>query len=233
MNKLTFSRRNRKLNELALELGLRKSHVVAFDLPAGYTCPMASECLSKSDKITGKITDGKEMKFRCYAASTEATFASVRKAHWKNFEAIRNLSTDEIADLILSELPKNVKVVRIHSSGDFFSKRYFQAWVRVAFYRPDVKFFGYTKVLKYVSASKPDNFKLVYSFGGKQDSALSNEPTCFVVNNIEQAMEKGVEIACPDSKSANDFEYIMNSKSFAIMLHGVQPAKKGPILELA
>jgi len=233
MNKLTFSRRNRKLNELALELGLRKSHVVAFDLPAGYTCPMASECLSKSDKITGKITDGKEMKFRCYAASTEATFAPVRKAHWKNFEAIRNLSTDEIADLILSELPKNVKVVRIHSSGDFFSKRYFQAWVRVAFYRPDVTFFGYTKIIDYVKANKPDNFNLVYSFGGKQDNKLSDEPTCYVINNIEEAASKGVEIACYTSNSANDYKFIVSKKSFAIMLHGVQPAKKGPILELA
>lgn len=225
MAKLFFSKDNSKLNELAKELGLRKSQVTSFDLPAGYTCPMADECLSKADRVTGKITDGKNVKFRCYAASSESAFKNARNAHWRNFDAIRRLSTNEISDLILSELPKDVKVVRIHASGDFFSQRYFNAWVRVAFSRPDVKFFGYTKVLKYVSASKPDNFKLVYSFGGKQDSALSNEPTCFVVNNIEQAMEKGVEIACPDSKSANDFEYIMNSKSFAILIHGTQPAK--------
>lgn len=225
MTKLTFSKGNRKLNELAKDLGLAKSQVVSFDLPAGHTCPMASECLSKSDKVTGKITDGKSMKFRCYAASSEAAFTSVRKAHWQNFDAVQGLSTDEIADLILSELPKGVRIVRIHASGDFFSKRYFQAWVRVAFYRPDVTFFGYTKVLEYVKAGKPGNFKLVYSYGGKQDNLLTDEPTCFVVTNVEQAILKGVEIACPDSKSANDFQYVVGGKSFALLIHGTQPAK--------
>ena len=58
MAKLSFSKGNRKLNELATDLGLKKSQVISFDLPAGHTCPMASECLSKADKITGKITDG-------------------------------------------------------------------------------------------------------------------------------------------------------------------------------
>lgn len=225
MAKLSFSKGNRKLNELATDLGLKKSQVISFDLPAGHTCPMASECLSKADKITGKITDGQEMKFRCYAASSEAAFTSVRNAHWKNFDAIRNLSIDEITDLILSELPEGVRVVRIHASGDFFSKRYFQAWVRVAFYRPDVTFFGYTKVIEYVKAGKPGNFKLVYSFGGKQDDLLTDEPTCFVIGSIEQAIMKGVEIACPTSNSANDFGYIMGGKSFALLIHGTQPAK--------
>ncbi len=226
MAKLSFSKGNRKLNELAKDLGYRNSQVVSFDLPAGHTCPMASECLSKADKVTGKITDGKDMKFRCYAASGEARFTNVRNAHWGNFEAIRNLSTDEIADLILSQLPKDVKVMRIHASGDFFNKSYFQAWVRVASYRPDIRFFGYTKVLEYVSAGKPGNFKLVYSFGGKQDSKLTVEPTCFVVSDLSQAVLKGVKIACPESKSANDFEYILRGESFALLVHGTQPARK-------
>ena len=225
MTKLTFSKGNRKLNELAKDLGLAKSQVVSFDLPAGYTCPNASECLSKADKVTGKITDGKSMKFRCYAASGEARFKNVRLAHWQNFEAIHGLSTDEIANLILSELPKGVKIVRIHASGDFFNKSYFNAWVRVAGSRPDIIFFGYTKVLGYVSAGKPQNFKLVYSFGGKQDSKLTTEPTCFVVSDISQAILKGIKIACPETKSANDFQYILRGESFALLVHGTQPAK--------
>lgn len=226
MSTLHFSKGNKKLNELAKYLGYSNSQVVSFDLPAGHTCPMANECLSKADKVTGKITDGESMKFRCYAASGESAFTSVRKAHWSNFEAVKSLSTDEISDLILSEIPKGVKVIRIHASGDFFSKRYFQAWVRVASLRPDIRFFGYTKVLEYVNAGKPQNFKLVYSFGGKQDSLLKSEPTCFVVSTLEQAILKGVEIACPETKSPNDFDFVMGGKSFALLIHGTQPAKK-------
>lgn len=223
---LQFSKNNRKLNELAKELGYHNSQVVSFDLPAGHTCPMASECLSKSDKITGKITDGKSMKFRCYAASIEARYTNVRKAHWNNFEVIRKLSAVEIADLILSQLPKNVKVMRIHASGDFFNIAYFTAWGIVALARPDITFFGYTKLLKYVSAPKPSNFKLVYSYGGKQDLNLKTESACYVVSNQAQADKIGVKIACPESKSANDFEYILRGESFAILIHGTQPARK-------
>ena len=226
MAKLHFSKGNRKLNELAKDLGYRNSQVVSFDLPAGHSCPMASECKSRADRTTGKITDGKDIKFRCYAASIESAYSSVRKAHWENFDAVRGLSSDKIAELILSELPKGVKVVRIHASGDFFNLNYFNAWVQVSASRPDIRFFGYTKVLKYVSAGKPSNFKLVYSFGGKQDDLLTNEPTCYVVPDLQGAILKGVAVACPETKSANDFEYILRGESFALIIHGTQPSRK-------
>ena len=63
---------------------------------------------------------------------------------------------------------------------------------------------------------------------------MTDEPTCFVVGSVEQAIMKGVEIACPTSNSANDFGYIMGGKSFALLIHGTQPAKPlaGPLLKL-
>lgn len=221
-NKLTFSIGNTKLLHLAKE---KNCKVTSFDLPAGHTCPCADECKSFADKITGKITDGENCKFRCYAASSEAAFTASRKAHWRNFEAIAACKTsDDMKDLILSELPKDVKIVRIHASGDFYSRKYFLAWVKVAQARTDIQFFGYTKVLPYVKYQKPDNFCLQYSFGGKMDSKVTCEPVAYVVKTIADAVKRGVDVACQKSES-DDFDFIMEGRTFALLIHGTQPAK--------
>jgi hypothetical protein len=225
MNKLTFSTHNSKINELAKTQGLKKTQVVAFDLPAGHTCPAADVCQSFSDRETGKITDGENCKFRCYAASVESAFSASRRAHWRNFDVLRKLTQAQMVELILKELPKDVKIIRIHSSGDYFSKRYFQAWVEVAKVRTDVRFFGYTKILNYVRADKPDNFRLVYSFGGKMDSKKTCEPTCYVVKDVAEAVIRGLDVSCKNNP-ADDFDFIMEGRTFALCLHGTQPAKK-------
>ena len=46
--------------------------VFTFSLPAGHFCPFANECRSKSNRLTGRIKDGPNTEFRCYAASSEA-----------------------------------------------------------------------------------------------------------------------------------------------------------------
>jgi hypothetical protein len=219
---LTFSNGNSKLLHLARE---KQCKVTSFDLPAGYTCPAANECQSFADKITGKITDGKNCKFRCYAANMEAYAPQARRAHWRNFEAVASCKTsDEIANLILSELP-DAKIVRIHASGDFFTRKYFMAWVKIAQARPDILFYGYTKILPYVQYKKPDNFRLVYSHGGKMDSKITCEPIVYVVKNVAEAIQRKLQVACIDNPS-DDFDFIMAGRTFALCLHGTQPAKR-------
>jgi len=219
---LTFSTGNTKLLALQKEQGCV---VTSFDLLAGHTCPAANLCKAWVDFSTRKLIDGDDMIFRCYAASMETRYPNSFKAHFRNWQALRGKSISEAANMILSELPKGVKIVRIHASGDYFSKRYFLAWVKVAQSRPDVKFFGYTKILTYVRYPKPDNFRLVYSFGGKMDAELTDEPTCFVVFSVEEAKSLGVPVACLDNET-DDFGYIMSGLSFALLVHGTQPAKK-------
>lgn len=221
---LKFSKHNSKLNKLAEYLGIPKTHVVSFDLPAGYTCPAADICLSRANRKTGKITDGAHTQYRCYAASVEARFPTVRKAHWHNRMALDRLSTDQMVELISESLPARVEVVRIHSSGDFFSQEYFDAWVGVARMNPDIIFFGYTKILPYVSADIPDNMSLVYSHGGVMDNQVTNEPVCYVVNTFTEAVELGVQVAC-EAHPADDFDFIRKGLSFALEIHGTQPAQ--------
>lgn len=224
-NKLTFSIGNTKILALAQALGLPSNQVTSFDLPAGHTCPAADICQSFANRDNGHITDGDNCKFRCYAASMEARYTATRKAHWRNFDALRRLTLDGMVALILSSIPKETKIVRIHASGDFFSRKYFNAWVKVAQIRTDIQFFGYTKVLPYVNSPKPDNFRLVYSYGGKMDSKVTCEPVAYVVKNVAEAIERGLHPACVDSP-ADDFNLIMSGRTFALSLHGTQPAKR-------
>lgn len=226
MSTLKFSKTNRKLRELGDYLGIPKSHVVGFDLPAGHTCPAAKICKSMANRETGKITDGKDCQFRCYAASIEAFSPSARDAHWHNFDALQGLSIQGMASLISDSLPKRVEVVRIHASGDFFSKAYFLAWVEVAKMNPDIIFFGYTKMLPFVSMDMPDNMSLVYSYGGIFDDKVTDEPFIKVVETVTDALALGLTPACQNEPS-DDFDYIRNGQSFALTIHGTQPAKGG------
>jgi hypothetical protein len=222
---LKFSFQNSKLNKLAKHLGFTKKQVVGFDLPAGYTCSMARDCKSFANRKTGKITDGKGMKFRCYAASTEATFSNSRHAHWHNYTKLHGLSRIDMIALIELSLPVGIKVVRIHASGDYFNENYFRAWYEVAYNHPEIIFFGYTKHLDYVRfvrGMELGNFKLQYSFGGKHDAFVTDEPTIRVINSPVDA--EGLGVACVDNP-ADDFDFIMSGVSFTIAVHGTQPAK--------
>lgn len=219
---LKFSFGNRKMHELAHMLNLKKNQVATFDLPAGFTCPAAVLCQTYANKNSGKIVDGKNQVFRCYASSIEARYTNVRQLHWHNFDTLKN-SADMVTE-INNSIPKQVKVIRIHSSGDFFNKDYFQAWVKVAELNPDIQFFGYTKVLGYVKTVKPDNFNLVYSYGGKFDNQVSTEPVAYVVNTVADGVARGLFVACQKNPS-DDYTMVIQQKSFALALHGTQPAK--------
>jgi hypothetical protein len=218
---LHFSTTNSKLNILARSLGFSYKQVISFDLPAGHSCPAARECLCKADRVTGKITDGLSMQFRCYAASVESRYQNTRIAHWDNFEAVKETGMKP------EFLPQGVKVVRIHSSGDFFNEAYFLSWVETARAMPEVNFFGYTKMANFLIKHAdilPQNFKITYSYGGILDKVASGLPTCYVVQTSDDCVA-GTTMACEDDKS-DDYYLIIFGKSFSLAVHGTQPAKR-------
>ena len=213
-----------KMRHLADYLGLKNHEVKSFDLPCGYTCPCADKCLTFADKKTGKITDGKNAQFRCYGASLECAFTNTRALHWNNFDALKNQNTDAMTEILLAGIDTRVKVLRIHSFGDFFNNDYFQAWVNVTEKLSNISFFAYTKVLPYLNITRPDNFKMVYSYGGKMDNLLQDENTAYVVSGKIEADVLGIELSC-QNHPADDYNFIVNKKSFGLVLHGMQPKK--------
>jgi hypothetical protein len=65
--------------------------------------------------------------------------------------------------------------IRIHDSGDFWSREYLEGWREIARRRPDVLFYAYTKevkMLKDAGLSGGANFLICYSMGGKQDGLI-------------------------------------------------------------
>lgn len=220
-NLLIFGRGNAKLSPT----------VGTFSLPAGHSCPGALECLCKADRDSGAITDGKNMKFRCYAASSECAFTSVRKGRWANFDALKKAATRTgMAKLIIASLAKikGIRKVRIHVSGDFFSKAYFDAWMDTAIANPKLKFYAYTKALNFweqrlldPDESIPANVTLIASRGGRYDHIIDKYglPHSVVVMHPEDAAVLNLEIDHDDSLAQQ------GTKKFALLLHGQQ--KKG------
>jgi len=213
MLKLSFGLGNAKLSDF----------VATFSLPAGYTCPCAKECLSKAHRETGKLTDGKDTRFRCFAATNEARATSVRISRWRNFEYLKAARTLQgMADLIQRSLPFGVQKIRIHVSGDFFNETYFLAWLNVALNNPAVTFYGYTKrcgfMVKY-RKQLPDNFVLTASKGGTEDALIGKHRLKYaeVVFSTEEARRKGLELDHDDSHA------FTGKKPFTLLLHGTQP----------
>lgn len=200
-----------------------------FDLPAGHACPFALNCLAKTDKVTGKLKDGPETKFRCFSATSEALSPQARNMRWHNFDTLRVLNTeDELVSTILNSLKASGRLdkiakVRVHASGDFFNEMYFRAWMSIAKSLPNIIFYAYTKSLPYwINNSNlvPSNFKLNASKGGKFDHLISehNLKFCEIVHTEKEAKLKKLKVDHNDS-----FAYAID-KSFAILIHGTQPA---------
>ena len=218
---LKFSSENAKLKEISNWIGY-KPKVYSFSLPSGYTCPSALDCLSKADRITGKITDGKDTKYRCFSATTESMFPSVRNQRWDNFEPLRKLDKESIVKAIQEDLPKDMDILRVHVGGDFFNQKYFDAWMEVARLNPTKTFYAYTKSLNYWMHSVdniPNNFALNGSRGGTKDHLINEYKLkeAVVVFSLEEAESKNLEI------DHNEKHAIQDTGSFALLLHGTQP----------
>jgi hypothetical protein len=218
--RLKFSFHNSKLLHLASHLHLNKNQVCCFDLPAGWTCPAADICKTRVSPVTGKME--KIGRFVCYAAKAECYAPSVRRLRWNNFELLKPLTLEQMTGMILEFIPNKVKIIRIHSSGDFFNPAYFDAWRSVAVRRPDILIFGYTKVLPYVLQYKADNFILQYSYGGLWDKRFDEmpikPPACFVGETPGQY--PGLPVVCGTiEKSHEDFDCILKKESFVIGMH--------------
>lgn len=212
-DKLFFGFGNSKLN----------NSIATFSIPAGYTCPFAKDCLSKANPLTGKIIDGKHCQFRCFAASQECTYPNVRNVRWKNFNILKEgKSVDKMAQIIQYSLP-DTRLVRIHVSGDYYNENYFLAWLNVALNNPGITFYGYTKALPLIVKYRkyiPFNFRLIASKGGTHDHLIKKHDliSAEVVFSVNEAEDKGLLIDHDDSLA------ISSVNSFALLLHGIQPA---------
>lgn len=214
MQKLKFAKGNAKLGK----------ETAIFSLPAGHTCLGAKDCLARANKTTGSIETGRDAVFRCYAASSENLFGNVRKGRWNNYDLLRGKSVAEMVELISEALPRNVKLCRIHQSGDFFNQDYFDAWLIVARKFPAIIFYAYTKALPlWVRRLNciPSNVKIVASLGGKFDAMIAQHNLRYVKVVFSKGEARKLKLPLDD----DDTHAWKGKGSFALLLHGTQPAQ--------
>lgn len=214
----------------------------------------------------------------CYALNGTFMFRNVRGAHERNLVMVLD-HLDEWRDRMSDELchkrfrPTGVPrlegynlqlddwaewwranggaAIRIHDSGDFFSREYLEAWIDIARDFPDVLFYAYTKEVtllrEYVDIA-PTNFRWVYSMGGKQDNLIDveNERHADVFTDMNEMEAKGYtsqednDLLCillPTNKigvPANNIKHFnkqMDGRSFSTLQHERDlkiSAKRGP-----
>lgn len=149
---------------------LRKDGIISWGLPAyrsqsgRIVCPQASSCI-----------------LGCYARAGHYTFGRTPVAREHNLDYLISDKKNEFRNFIhlikedIVRFPKTRRAIRIHDSGDFFHQNYFLAWVEIANEFPNIRLYGYTKMISMLNNNRhiiPDNMNLVQSVGGKQDHCI-------------------------------------------------------------
>jgi hypothetical protein len=217
---LKFGRANDKLKKLEKRLGKR---LYTISLKAGYSCPGANLCFAKYDAKAETVVDGKDQKFRCFAASLEAVFKGFEQNNQWNFDLMRRAKTEDAMFETIVESIRALKspgIIRVHVSGDYFNAAYFKAWMRAAAEFPHINFYSYTKSIHILNECVeliPANFSITCSEGGKFDHLVTDRfKTAKVVFSVEAAAVLGMEI------DHDDYHAAVGKESFALLLHGSQ-----------
>ena len=123
--------------------------IYAFDLPAVVSCPDSSECFKDCYANKGAFLYGGK------GAKTSNTY---------NFAIALNDLKYLQKELIKEIEKKKIKTIRIHSSGDFFSKEYFLMWCNIAKRFNNIKIFTYSKAPQIEGLKVPKNLNIIDSF---------------------------------------------------------------------
>ena len=123
--------------------------ILIFDLLAVVTCRNCKSCAAS-----------------CYALKSQRMYANtLLKRSLNTWLAMQDL--DFLFECIENQIRNSRKrVVRIHSSGDFFAQIYINKWAELIARFPNVRFYAYTKVdhiFDFSTIEKLANFNLIRS----------------------------------------------------------------------
>lgn len=143
---------NSKLKLTSKSTGLK---VFNFGIPAQDTCLWAGDC-----------------KKYCYASKGAYVWSNVKPAFQSRLDATKQ---DNFPQVMIAEITKlKANVIRIHDSGDFYSREYLHKWFKIMESMPHIKFYAYSKSLPLFQGEKlPSNFVLIKSEGGKRDDLIN------------------------------------------------------------
>lgn len=167
MSNFQWSTGNEKLKKTAKAWQKRfktPARFVSFNIPrlvskAGQrTCPYAGACADV-----------------CYADQGRMGMPMAMNARERNLAQLNTLTMPKFRDTILEDLGRmrTATHIRIHDSGDFFSRAYYETWIEIAEAMPELIFYAYTKSIPFLNWDlHPKNFRIVQSLGGRRDADI-------------------------------------------------------------
>ena len=195
---------NSKLKKTSKEMGVR---VFNFGIPAyksasgKRTCPFADGCV----------------KF-CYAKKGAYIWSNVSKVFEERYELTK---TDQFVSEMNKEiLKKKPDYVRVHDSGDYYSKEYLSKWIDVAIHNPNIRFYSYTNCVKMFKDIKlPDNYDVIFSDSGTQKHLInttSDRHTKIFKNSMLLKNENYVDASVSDLYATKWFSH---NKKIGLIFH--------------
>jgi hypothetical protein len=177
---------------------LNDKRVYNFGIPAQSTCLWAGEC-----------------KAFCYASKGAYSWSNVKPAFERRLETTK--SNDFIPMMIGEILSKKASHIRIHDSGDFYSREYLHKWFKIMESLPHVEFYAYSKSLPlFVNERLPKNFTLIKSQGGKRDDLInpSTDRHARIFKSEAELLAHGYVNASND-----DLQAIGSNKLVGLVIH--------------
>jgi hypothetical protein len=110
----------------------------------------------------------------CYAKKGAYIWSNVQPAFEKRYQLSK---TDEFIDAMNNEIKrKKPDYIRVHDSGDYYSRAYLNKWIQIAIRNPKVRFYSYTNMVALAKSAKlPLNYDIIYSNSGKQKQMINEQ----------------------------------------------------------
>lgn len=213
MNILTQNGKMKKSSQNGIDV--YNFGIPAFQSETGLkTCPNAGHCASG-----------------CYARSGTYRFKNVSNVYEQRLKLTQDpifvdILTAAVTAKYLTALSKNRKcIIRIHDSGDFYSKKYAEDWFKIIRNRPEVTFYAYTKMVQLFEDFKSQNeispnLTMIYSYGGKQDSHIDTERHRH--SKVFQSESSLIEAGYVDSTQDDLIAALGPSLKIGLVYHGVK-----------
>jgi hypothetical protein len=186
---------NSKLKKTSLTNNAR---VYNFGIPAESTCLWAKDCIKY-----------------CYAKKGAYAWSNVKPAFERRLAVTK---TSAFPELMINEIiKKKATHIRIHDSGDFYSREYLHKWFKVMESLPHVQFYAYSKSLPLLANERlPSNFTLIKSLGGKADKGinLDTDRHARIFKTMNELLSAGYSNA-----SDNDLIAIGNNPKIGLLVH--------------
>lgn len=194
---------------------------LTWSLPSKITCPYSTELCRK----------------KCFAKKNE-TFKTVLESRMKNLEESKKESfVPNVIDLIDKYLNKNkckdkLLIVRVDTSGDFYSEEYLNKWIDISNNYKDNKnimFQSYTKSIEFLKNKDINNINIHFVYSKWDDTNPNdikiaenlNLPIFYATTkeNVEKVKKEGI-YTCPKTSDGKCKEcYKDNHKLILVSFH--------------